>query len=86
MLISFIVWKKPNYFYIYVISFECVYFYYACYVARTIKNSYGHQRETTETQQLRPFSKWGLLLNERISLLPLRAIPHCMEKHFFYIL
>ena len=38
-------------------------------LARTLK-SYAHQRETTESSndslQLRPFSKWELLLKERI--------------------
>ena len=38
-------------------------------IARTLKN-YAHQRETTRSSsdplQLRPFSKWELLLKERI--------------------
>ena len=39
-------------------------------VARTLKKSYAHQREVTGSNsaslQLLPFSKWELLLKERI--------------------
>ena len=57
--------------------------------SQNVDKSYAHQRETTgsrsEIFQLRPFSKWELLLKERIcfqgsEFFPLRAVPYGMEK------
>ena len=63
----------------------------------------AHQRETTgsssDSLQLRPFSKWELLLKDRICSLweqieyapsgskffPLRAVPYDMANDFYHI-
>ena len=55
---------------------------------------YVFQRETTGTSsdslQLRPFSKRGLLLGKEFAhrgriFIPLRAVPYGMESHFYHI-
>ena len=58
------------------------------------RKSNAHQRETTvsnnDSQQLRPFSKWELLLKERIcsqrsEFFPLRVVPEGIENHIYHI-
>ena len=61
-------------------------------VARTLK-SYAHQRQTTGTSsdslELRQFSKWELLLKEKKILpegvFPLTVLPYGMDNHFYHI-
>ena len=72
--------------------------FWICACTKQRWKSYEHRRETTvssnDSLQLRHFSKWELLLKERIfsqmvlilsfrsELFPLRVVPLCMENHF----